>query len=320
MAAGAASREPYPRAVAEIDADETVAYPGARPPDRTRTVTTSGPALMVHEWGGPADPPILVAHGGFDFARTYSVFAPLLAAAGYRIVAWDQRGHGDSEHAALYSWDADVRDAVAVLDSIGPEAIPVIGHSKGGNLMLQLADACPHRVSHLINLEGLPGRHSQPDVADHERTRMRAQELTAWLDHRRSAASAERKPGSLDELARRRARMNPRLPHEWLRYLVSVGARRDPDGWRWKIDPALRMGGFGPWRPDWSLHRLSALAMPLLGIVGLQPEQMGWQVTPEELEPFLPPAAQVVAFEDAGHFVHIEQPERVAALVLEFLS
>jgi pimeloyl-ACP methyl ester carboxylesterase len=52
-------------------------------------------------------PPVLCAHGGFDFAGTYDSLAPLLADAGWRVVCWDQRGHGDSEHAALYSWDAD---------------------------------------------------------------------------------------------------------------------------------------------------------------------------------------------------------------------
>ncbi|MDP6540952.1 MAG: alpha/beta hydrolase [Planctomycetota bacterium] len=36
--------------------------------------------------------------------------------------------------------------------------------------------------------------------------------------------------------------------------------------------------------------------------------------------PYLPRDAELVTFEDTGHFVHIEQPERVAARVLEFLS
>jgi pimeloyl-ACP methyl ester carboxylesterase len=306
--------------VSQLDPAPPEGYPGALPPDRTRAVDSDGLAIMVHEWGPEDGQPIAMAHGGFDFARTYSLFAPLLASAGLRVVAWDQRGHGDSEHAALYSWDADVRDAVAVLDSISTQAIPVLGHSKGGNLMLQLADACPHRVSHLINLDGLPSRHQQPDVADHERTRMRAEELRTWLAHRRKAATAERRPGTVEELAERRSRMNPRLSMEWLRYLVTVGARQYRDGWRWKIDPTLRMGGFGPWRPDWSLHRLSALGMPLLGILGLLEEPMGWGTRPETIKAFLPPAAQVVAFDDSGHFVHIEQPERVATLVLEFLA
>lgn len=299
--------------------EEQVTYPGARRPDRTRSVSSSGLRLAVYEWGDEDARPLLLAHGGFDFAGTYDLFAPKLADAGWRVVAWDQRGHGDSEHAALYNWDADVRDALAVLDSVTTTAIPVVGHSKGGGLMLQLADSCPHRVSHLVNLDGLPSKRRPPDVPNHERTRLLAGELAGWLDHRRRAASAERKPGTLDELARRRARMNPRLPIEWLRYLVTIGARKDPDGWRWKIDPSMRFGGFGPWRPEWSLLRMPGLGMPFLGVLGLEYEEMGWGTSPEDVKPFLPPQAEFVALAGTGHFVHIEQADAVSKLVLDFL-
>jgi len=294
-------------------------YPGARRPDRTRTVTSAGLALATYEWGDEGGRPILVAHGGFDFAGTYDLFAPLLADRGWRVVSWDQRGHGDSEHAALYNWEADVRDALAVLDTLSSGAVPVLGHSKGGNLMLQLADACPHRVSHLVNLDGLPSKRPQPDVSDRERSKMLAGDLAGWLDHRRRAASAERKPGTLEDLARRRGRMNPRLSAEWLEYLVPIGARHDADGWRWKIDPALRFGGFGPWRPDWSLMRMPGLGMPFLGVLGLVFEAMGWGTVPDDVYPYLPPGAEFVPLADTGHFVHIERPELVASIVSDFL-
>ena len=98
--------------------------------------------------------------------RTFDLLAPVLADAGWRVVAWDQRGHGDSDYAALYSWDADVRDALAVLDSTTRAPVPVVGHSKGGGLMMQLAEAMPHRVSHLANLDGLPSKRLPPDVAE----------------------------------------------------------------------------------------------------------------------------------------------------------
>ncbi|HUF32478.1 MAG TPA: alpha/beta hydrolase [Acidimicrobiales bacterium] len=305
----------------ELDDDEAAAasFPSARRPDRTRAVSSWGLRLAVYEWGDPDGPPLLLAHGGFDFAGTFDVFAPLLAEQGWRVVSWDQRGHGASEHAALYSWDADVRDALAVLDTVTQTPVPVVGHSKGGGLMLQLADACPHRVSHLVNLDGLPSNRPTPDVPDHERTRLLAGDLTAWLDHRRRAAQAERKPGSLDDLARRRGRMNPRLPVEWLRYLVTVGARKDPDGWRWTIDPALRFGGFGPWRPEWSLLRMPGFGMPFLGVLGLVQEDMGWGTTPDDVLAYLPPGATFVPMPDAGHFVHIERPAEIAALIADFL-
>jgi pimeloyl-ACP methyl ester carboxylesterase len=298
---------------------ERITYPGARRPDRTRRVSSSGLSLAVYEWGDEAGRPLLLAHGGFDFAGTFDVFAPLLAAGGWRVISWDHRGHGDSEHAALYSWDADIRDAIAVLDTVTSEPVPFVGHSKGGAVMLQMAEAAPHRLSHLVNIDGLPSPRP-PDIASHERTRMLREELTGWLDFRRSAAGMSRKPGTLDELAERRGRMNPRLSKEWLRYLVTIGAREDADGWRWKIDPMLRMGGFGPHRHLWSLERLPGLGVPMLGILGLIEERMGWGTNPDELKPFLPYGAELVVFEDTGHFIHIEQPDRVAQLVLEFLG
>jgi pimeloyl-ACP methyl ester carboxylesterase len=295
-------------------------YPGAHRPDRARFVSSSGLRVAVYEWGDVDGPVIAAAHGGFDFAGTFDVFAPLLVAGGWRVVSWDARGCGDSEHAMLYSWAADLRDAVAVLDSIGPEPVVVLGHSKGAGIMLELADALPHRVRAVVNLDGLPSKNNWPDVSEHDRTRMLRTELTGWLDHRRRCAEAVRRPGTFDELAERRQRMNPRLSIEWLRYLVSVGARHDDDGWRWKIDPTLRFGGFGPWRPEWSMQRMPGLSMPVLGVLGLEVETMGWGTQPADVEPYLPPGAQFESLEGVGHFVHIEQPELIANLVLEFLG
>jgi pimeloyl-ACP methyl ester carboxylesterase len=297
-----------------------ITYPGAARPDRRWTVDAHGVEIAVYEWGHPSAPPILCAHGGFDFAATFDLLAPRLAASGWRPVAWDQRGHGDSARAALYSWEADVRDAMAVLDAVTEAPAVILGHSKGAGLMGQLADAQPHRVAALVNLDGLPSRRPAPDIPNHDRTRMLAAELTAWLDHRRVAADIHRKPGSLEDLARRRARMNPRLSREWLLYIASIGARHDPDGWRWKLDPSMRFGGFGPWRPEWSLYRLSSLGMPFLGLLSLEPEVMGWGTRPEEVTPWLPRNARFEALEGVGHFVHIEQPDLVAELVVDFLG
>jgi pimeloyl-ACP methyl ester carboxylesterase len=301
--------------------DAPPSYPGARAPDRRRDVDVAGLRIAVWEWGDAHAPALLLAHGGFDFARTFDGFAPLLADGGWRVVSWDQRGHGDSEHAALYNWDADARDALAVLDSIGRDPIPFAGHSKGGSVLMHLADACPHRVSRLVNIDGLPSRHRAPDVAEHERSKLLASELAGWLDHRRRAAGKERKPAAtLDELAQRRARMNPRLPIEWLRYLAAVGARRDPDGWRWKLDPTMRFGGFGPWRPEWALQRLPAISVPMLGFLASVSEPMGWDTTEEILAPYRPANAEFHTLPDTGHFLHIERPREVAERVLRFLA
>jgi pimeloyl-ACP methyl ester carboxylesterase len=300
--------------------DEFITYPRARRPERQRSVESYGLRLAVHEWGDADAPPLLLAHGGFDFAGTYDVFAPLLADAGWRVVCWDHRGHGDSEHAVLYHWDADVRDALVVLDSTTTHPVPFIGHSKGAGVVMQLADALPHRCSQLVNLDGLPSRRNWPDVADHDRARLLTSEVHAWLEHRHRAGSKSRRPGTIDELATRRRAMNQRLPIEWLRYLVPIGARQDEDGWRWKLDPGLRFGGFGPWRPEWSMMRMPGLAMPVLAVLGMENESMGWGTRPEDVLDWLPPGARFVPLDGVGHFVHIEQPDLVASIVLDFIG
>ena len=275
-------------------------------PERQHRIDVGGLCLSVNEWGNEAGQPLFLVHGGFDFSRTYEVFAPKLAAAGWRVISWDQRGHGDSDHAPLYGWDADIRDAMAVMDAITQDPAPVIGHSKGGSLMIQLADAQPYRFSHLVNLDGVPSKRRIPDVAEHERSRMVAGEISGWLDHRRRSAHLERHPGTIEELARRRGRMNPRLSFEWLCHLVTVGARLDPDGWRW--------------RPEWTITRLPGLGMPFLGILGGELEEMGWGTLPHHVTPYLPEGGRVELLEGVGHFVHIEKPDLVAAMVLDFLG
>lgn len=110
--------EQAPRYITEAVA----AFAGARRPDRRRRVNSSGVNISVVEWGDADGPPLLMAHGGFDFAETLNGFAPLLADAGWRVVSWDRSGHGDSDHADLYSFQADIDNAV--LHSTTDRAIP----------------------------------------------------------------------------------------------------------------------------------------------------------------------------------------------------
>ena len=93
-----------------------VTFPGAHAPDRQYRIDAGGIGLAVYEWGDADAPPLLVRPRRLRLRRHVR---RVRAAAGRRRLAgrrWDQRGHGDSEHAALYSWDADMRDAVAVFD------------------------------------------------------------------------------------------------------------------------------------------------------------------------------------------------------------
>ena len=295
-------------------------FPGAVAPERTRRFVSGGLSLCLREWGDPAAAPLVLSHGMFDHGRGFDLLAPHLAER-FRVIAIDARGHGDSDWADAYAWGCDVIDVVHVLRSLDQPA-HLLGHSRGGGLMTDTAARCPELVRQLVNMDGFgppPGGFRFPGE---EPARTPPEELASFLDWRRRAnAHRERRAyATLDDLAEHRRRQNPRLSLEWLRYFQYHGARETDRGWTLKVDPHAGRG-VGPWNPDWIGPGWRSLRAPMLAIIGS--EQDTWGPLPEEVlaerlanVPHLDRG--VVA--DAGHFMHIEQPERTARLLLDYLE
>jgi len=295
-------------------------YAGAVAPERTRTFTSLGVPLRLSEWGAPDAAPVVLCHGMFDHGRGFDLLAPLLAER-FRVIAIDARGHGDSGWVDAYTWGTDVADVVNVLRSLGRPA-HLIGHSKGGGVATDAATRVPESVRRLVNIDGfgpppegfvIPG--VQPDP------RPIPVRLAEFLDGRRASADrATRCYPTLDDLIARRLASNPRLPRPWLRYFVFHGARQTERGWTWKVD--LRAGrGFGPWRPEWIGPGYAQLETPMLAVTGS--ERDTWGPLPESV--IGPRLAHVRRLEraritGAGHFVHMEQPEATAAVLLDYLD
>ena len=102
---------------------------------------------------------------------------------------------------------------------------------------------------------------------------------------------------------------------------VTIGPAASADGWRWKIDPFLHLGGFGPWRPNWSMEHLAALDLPFLGVLsGVADDPMGWKSRPGDVAPFPAAGRPPQSFDDIGHFLHMSSPRTIADLVLDFLE
>jgi pimeloyl-ACP methyl ester carboxylesterase len=151
-----------------------------------------------------------------------------------------------------------------------------------------------------------------------------AEHCTVFLDRRRQAAERTWKSyPSFDALVERRANQNPRLAgvEEWLRYFVFHAARESDDGWRWKADPNITSGGFGPFRAAWIGPEWVHLKSPVLAVIGAIPDT--WGPIPE---PILAerlanvPELERATVDAAGHFIHMEKPAESARLVLDFLA
>src|SRR5438034_11829836 len=82
---------------------------------------SGGLRLAGDSWGSPDGPLVLLQHGGGQTRHAWKGTGEALGAAGYHAVAFDARGHGDSEWdpAGDYTGDAMVRDLQAVISALG---------------------------------------------------------------------------------------------------------------------------------------------------------------------------------------------------------
>ncbi len=93
-------------------------------------------------------PTVLLIHG-FPLCRTlWRPQATALTAAGYRVLAPDLRGFGQSDAGTdSGSMDQYADDLVELLDHLGIEQVAAVGMSMGGYVLLNLLERFPHRIS-----------------------------------------------------------------------------------------------------------------------------------------------------------------------------
>lgn len=104
--------------------------------------------LSVHMAGPEDGLPVLLLHGWPELALSWSKQIPILAEAGYRVIAPDNRGFGASdgpEEIAAYGIDRLVGDISGLLDALKIEKALMIGHDWGGIVMWHAACLIPDR-------------------------------------------------------------------------------------------------------------------------------------------------------------------------------
>ncbi|MFF0579144.1 alpha/beta fold hydrolase [Streptosporangium saharense] len=121
----------------------------------------AGRRLSYVDFGGPGRP-LLALHGHLSEGKSFAAVAAGLAPE-WRVIAPDQRGHGDSDRAADYSREGYLADILALLDHLGLDRVAVIGHSLGGVNAYHLAARHPERVTAFVNADapvalGLDGK------------------------------------------------------------------------------------------------------------------------------------------------------------------
>ena len=97
-----------------------------------------GVTLAGDSWGPPDGPLVLLQHGGGQTRHAWKGTGQTLGAAGYHAIAFDARGHGDSDWApdGVYGQDVMVEDLVCLVDELGGRRPVLVGASMGGGTSL----------------------------------------------------------------------------------------------------------------------------------------------------------------------------------------
>jgi pimeloyl-ACP methyl ester carboxylesterase len=260
-------------------------------------------------WGDPANPPIVLMHGGGQNAFTWGRVATRLGHE-YRLIAPDARGHGDSDWdpGGNYGGDRYREDLRAIVGALGLDRFVLAGMSMGGMTSLSYAGRYGD------SLRGLVVVDIAPDINPEGRER-----ILGFMLGRESFAS-------LEEVVDYAHAYNPRRTREALRATLPHNLRHLPDGrLRWKWDPACfnfpkedeepRGSRFGL---DDLWEAAARIPCPTLVVHGKESDILTAEVGNKLAEVI--PQGRYVAVEGSGHSVQGDNPHSLSDAIEQLLK
>lgn len=276
--------------------------------ERRYFLRANGVKLAVREWGSPEAPPIVLLHGLRGYSGTWRGLAQALADR-YRLIAFDQRGRGESDWdpGRNYYTDAYLADLEAVVDELGLGRFALVGHSMGGTTAYVYGSRHPDRLTCLVIEDIAPGSSAQGAGAE----RIVREMATLPADF-----------GSWAEARAYWRRTRPSVGEAGLEERLAESLRERDDGriaWRYDAE------GISATRIDPDRSRLvdlwpvvERLAVPTLVIRGgasdFCPEDTVREMCRRNAE------IGFVTIDGASHYVHDDAPGHFADCVSRFLE
>jgi pimeloyl-ACP methyl ester carboxylesterase len=296
----------------------------ARRPFRSEFIPIRNLDYHVQVWGepGPGKTPLVMVHGWMDVAASYQFVVDAFSEDHY-IIAPDWRGYGKTKVPKTDNyWVPDyLADLDFLLDHYAPDQpVNLVGHSMGGNVVMLYGGVRPQRIRRLVNLEGFGMPATIPAQAPGR--------FATWMDELKKLHAGEmelKAYDSADGVARRLMKTNPRLGADKAAWLARHWAAENADG-SWSIlgDAAHKVTNAQLYRVEEVLAIYQRLTMPVLAVEASDNSlEMWWKgkFTLAEYHERLKvvPQVEIARIEDAGHMMHHDQPEVLAALIERFI-
>jgi pimeloyl-ACP methyl ester carboxylesterase len=277
-----------------------------------------GLKFHTHRWSGSNPDLIVLLHGWGDTGETFQFVVDAMSESA-TCVAIDQRGFGRTEWPQDGYWFPDyLADLDAWLDVISPDApVTLVGHSMGGNIANQFSGIRPERVKRLINLEGFGLSATTPDQAPGH--------YAQWLSELKAGAQFASYAAypDYDRLAGSLTRRHKHLVPERADFIARAWAHENAQGRiELRADPKHKRSNPYLYRRDELQACWRQITAPVLYIAAEESEhykRIRDVFTIDNLrKDFSNVRLEIV--QEAGHMLHLEQPEQVAQLIQDFIA
>jgi pimeloyl-ACP methyl ester carboxylesterase len=261
-----------------------------------------------------AGPLVLLLHGFPQFSYEFRHLVPALARAGYKAVAPDMRGFGQTSRPPRiedYELQTLGDDVAALVDAFGEPKAHILGHEWGGTVAAEVALSHPDKVDRLILVNGAPEITLGRAIHHSRRQRLRSSYilfyriprlpewwLTAWHGRAMRLLLADGAFSAKDLAAYRDAICQPRAAWAGLAYFRSIAKTIKAD--------SARLRG----------KRISA---PTLVVWGERDRILRRDLVRWLGRQFTNPP-RTVLFPDAGHWIIEDRPDEVARAVIGFID
>ncbi len=240
--------------------------------------------------------PLVILHGLFGSADNWFSIARELENE-YTLYLVDQRNHGDSPHSDEWDYEVMVEDLRELLDDEGLDKVFLMGHSMGGKTVMNFAVKYPERVAKLIVADIAPRFYP-----------IHHQKILEGLNSIDLKTVKSRKEAD-DQLAKY-------IPELGIRQFLLKSLTRYSNGFAWKINlPVIteKIENVGE-----ALPVGEKFEGPTLFLSGANSAYIQQKDLPDLLEHF--PKYELEFVQNAGHWLHAEQPHAVVQEMRRFLG
>ncbi|MFT4439452.1 alpha/beta fold hydrolase [Caballeronia sp. 15715] len=261
--------------------------------------------LAGDSWGNSNGPLVILQHGGGQTRHAWKRTGELLGAAGYHAVAFDARGHGDTDWApnGNYGQDIMVRDLQCIVAALGDPRPVLVGASMGGGTSLVAAGEYHVDATALVLVDIAP--RIEPNGID---------KIQAFMTLKPEGFD------SLEEVADAIASYQPHRERPNNLRGLAKNVRLGADGkYHWHWDPRYRSGRRDLARRQSRLEACAkALTIPTLLVRGGMSDVLSEEGVREFMQ--LVPDSEYVNVSSAGHMVAGDRNDTFGKAAVEFLK